>query len=59
MQEYLLVPLLYQVGLMQWEELGFGWALFAGITLLAVLLLLKRTRLVGLGMAAPETNVLR
>lgn len=28
-QEHLLVPLMYQLGLMQWEELGFGWALFA------------------------------
>ena len=29
MQEHLLVPLLYQFGLMQWEDLALGWALFA------------------------------
>ena len=28
-QEYLLIPLLYQVGLMNWEEVAFNWALFA------------------------------
>lgn len=29
LQENLLVPLLYQAGLMQWEDIAFGWALFA------------------------------
>ncbi|MSO91650.1 MAG: sterol desaturase family protein [Acetobacteraceae bacterium] len=29
LQEYLLLPLLYTAGLMAWEELSFGWALFA------------------------------
>ena len=29
MQEHLLIPLLYQLGLMQWEDLSYGWALFA------------------------------
>ncbi len=28
-QEHLLIPLLYALGLMQWEDLAFGWALFA------------------------------
>ena len=28
-QENLLVPLLYALDLMQWEDLAFGWALFA------------------------------
>ena len=28
-QEFLLIPLLYQCGLMQWEDIAFGWALFA------------------------------
>ncbi|MSP05279.1 MAG: sterol desaturase family protein [Acetobacteraceae bacterium] len=29
LQENLLLPLLYSAGLMVWEELSFGWALFA------------------------------
>ena len=29
LQEQVLLPLLYGVGLMQWEEVSFGWALFA------------------------------
>jgi len=29
LQEHLLVPLLYGLGLMQWEELAQGWTLFA------------------------------
>jgi sterol desaturase/sphingolipid hydroxylase (fatty acid hydroxylase superfamily) len=28
-QGHLLIPLLYQLGLMQWEDLAYGWALFA------------------------------
>ncbi len=28
-QENLLIPLLYQCGLMGWEDIAFGWALFA------------------------------
>ncbi len=29
LQEYLLVPFLYEVGLMRWEDVSYGWALFA------------------------------
>jgi sterol desaturase/sphingolipid hydroxylase (fatty acid hydroxylase superfamily) len=29
LQENLLLPLLYALGLMQWEDVSFGWALFA------------------------------
>ncbi len=29
LQENLLLPLLYQLGAMEWEEIAFGWALFA------------------------------
>ncbi len=29
MQEHVLLPLMYQVGLMQWEDISYGWALFA------------------------------
>lgn len=29
LQENLLVPLLYQLGLMNWEDIAYGWALFA------------------------------
>ncbi len=29
MQQTLLLPLLYRIGEMQWEDLSFGWALFA------------------------------
>ncbi len=29
MQEHLLLPLLYQFDLMQWEDISYGWALFA------------------------------
>ena len=29
LQEHLLLPLLYRLGLMQWEDLSYGWALFA------------------------------
>ncbi len=28
-QQHAVLPLLYRAGLMQWEEVGFGWALFA------------------------------
>ncbi|MGH7155680.1 MAG: sterol desaturase family protein, partial [Acetobacteraceae bacterium] len=28
-QEHLLIPLLYQIGWMRWEDMAFGWALFA------------------------------
>jgi sterol desaturase/sphingolipid hydroxylase (fatty acid hydroxylase superfamily) len=28
-QENLLIPLLYELGLMRWEDIAFGWALFA------------------------------
>lgn len=28
-QEALLLPLMFQLGLMQWEDISFGWALFA------------------------------
>ena len=29
LQEHLLIPLLYALGLMQWEDVSYGWALFA------------------------------
>ncbi len=29
LQENLLLPLMYSLGLMQWEDISFGWALFA------------------------------
>src|SRR5271154_2889415 len=29
LQENLLLPVLYAAGLMQWEDISFGWALFA------------------------------
>ena len=29
LQEHLLLPFLYAVGGMEWEEISFGWALFA------------------------------
>jgi sterol desaturase/sphingolipid hydroxylase (fatty acid hydroxylase superfamily) len=29
LQEHLLIPLLYQTGLMNWEDVSYGWALFA------------------------------
>jgi sterol desaturase/sphingolipid hydroxylase (fatty acid hydroxylase superfamily) len=29
LQEHLLIPLLYQFGLMNWEDVSYGWALFA------------------------------
>ena len=29
LQENVLIPLLYQLGLMRWEDIAFGWALFA------------------------------
>ncbi len=29
LQENLLLPALYQLGLMQWEDVSFGWAMFA------------------------------
>ena len=29
LQEHLLLPLMYQIGWMQWEDLSYGWALFA------------------------------
>jgi sterol desaturase/sphingolipid hydroxylase (fatty acid hydroxylase superfamily) len=36
LQETLVVPALYQLGLMQWEEMAFGWTLFAVYGLLQV-----------------------
>ncbi len=40
LQETVLLPALYQAGLMQWEEVSFGWALFAcyGVAQVAVTL---------------------
>src|SRR6201994_1598733 len=29
LQEHLLIPMLYQFGLMNWEDVSYGWALFA------------------------------
>ena len=29
LQEHLLIPLLYQFDMMQWEDIAYGWALFA------------------------------
>ncbi len=29
LQEHFLIPLLYQLDMMEWEDLAFGWALFA------------------------------
>ena len=29
LQENVILPLLYATDLMQWEEIGYGWALFA------------------------------
>ena len=29
LQEHAVIPLLYQFDLMEWEDIGFGWALFA------------------------------
>jgi sterol desaturase/sphingolipid hydroxylase (fatty acid hydroxylase superfamily) len=29
LQQHLILPLLYQCGLMEWEDISFGWALFA------------------------------
>ena len=29
LQEHAVLPLLYWLGLMQWEDIGYGWALFA------------------------------
>ena len=29
LQEHLLIPLLYALGLMRWEDVSYGWALFA------------------------------
>ena len=29
LQEHLLIPLLYETGLMNWEDVSYGWALFA------------------------------
>ena len=36
LQETLLLPALYALGLMQWEDISFGWALFAVYGLLQV-----------------------
>ena len=38
LEEHVLVPLLYQCGLMNWEDVSYGWALFAlyGIAQVAV-----------------------
>ena len=35
--EHAVLPLLYQLGLMQWEETGYGWTLFAVYGLAQVL----------------------
>jgi len=50
LQEHLLIPLLYQLGLMSWEDVSYSWALFAvygvmqvGVTF-AVCLPLERWR---------------
>ncbi|HEY0419797.1 MAG TPA: sterol desaturase family protein [Acetobacteraceae bacterium] len=37
LQETVLLPLLYAVGLMQWEDVSFGWALFAVYGLVQVI----------------------
>ncbi|HEX2940241.1 MAG TPA: fatty acid hydroxylase, partial [Rhodopila sp.] len=29
LEEHLLIPALYQFGLMNWEDVSYGWALFA------------------------------
>jgi sterol desaturase/sphingolipid hydroxylase (fatty acid hydroxylase superfamily) len=29
LQEHALLPMMYQLGLMQWEDISYGWALFA------------------------------
>ena len=29
LQETVVIPLLYQLGLMRWEDIAFNWALFA------------------------------
>jgi sterol desaturase/sphingolipid hydroxylase (fatty acid hydroxylase superfamily) len=29
LQEHALLPLMYQLGMMQWEDISYGWALFA------------------------------
>ena len=29
LQEHVLIPLLYQFGVMEWEDISYGWALFA------------------------------
>ena len=50
LQEHLVIPMLYQFGLMQWEDVGYGWALFAiygvaqVVITLAVCLPLERWR---------------
>ena len=31
LQEHLLIPALYQLGLMNWEDVSYGWALFAAV----------------------------
>ena len=38
LQEHLLIPALYQFGLMNWEDVSYGWALFAlyGVAQVAV-----------------------
>jgi sterol desaturase/sphingolipid hydroxylase (fatty acid hydroxylase superfamily) len=40
LQEHLLIPALYQFGLMNWEDVSYGWALFAlyGVAQVAVTL---------------------
>ena len=38
LQENAVLPLLYQFGLMEWEEIGYGWALFATYGLAQVIL---------------------
>ena len=40
LQEHAVIPLLYQLDLMQWEDIGYGWALFAvyGVAQVAITL---------------------
>ena len=40
LQEQLVIPMLYQLGLMEWEDVGFGWALFAVYGVAQVLIML-------------------
>ena len=31
LQEHAVLPLLYALGMMQWEDISFGWVLFAAL----------------------------